>query len=138
MKFNKFNTVILAGFIAIVGVIVMQLFLLNQAYIFEKKDIEDKIHFALQDVVNKIYRDNKKELPIGNQIKKVSENYFVANVNDVFENNILEQYLKNEFEKVKLELDYEYAIYDTHSNLLKNPNYSKLIDVDDNVILEED
>ena len=43
MKFNKFNTVILAGFIAIVGVIVMQLFLLNQAYIFEKKDIEDKI-----------------------------------------------------------------------------------------------
>jgi len=46
MKFNKFNTVILAGFIAIVGVIVMQLFLLNQAYIFEKKDIEDKIHFA--------------------------------------------------------------------------------------------
>ena len=54
MKFNRFNTVILAGFIAIVGVIVMQLFLLNQAYIFEKKDIEDKIHFALQDVVNKI------------------------------------------------------------------------------------
>ena len=123
MKFNKFNTVILAGFIAIVGVIVMQLFLLNQAYIFEKKDIEDKIHFALQDVVNKIYRDNKKELPIGNQIKKVSENYFVANVNDVFENNILEQYLKNEFEKVKLELDYEYAIYDCSSDAMVYGNY---------------
>ena len=30
------------------------------------------------------------------------------------------------------------VIYDTHSNLLNNPNYSKLIDVDDNVILEED
>ncbi|MCD8518422.1 MAG: hypothetical protein LRY32_01605 [Flavobacterium sp.] len=104
MKFNKFNTVILAGFIAIVGVIVMQLFLLNQAYIFEKKDIEDKIHFALQDVVNKIYRDNKKELPIGNQIKKVSENYFVANVNDVFENNILEQIFKKRIRKSKVRI----------------------------------
>lgn len=123
MKFNKFNTVIFIGFLAIVGVIVMQLFLLNQAYIFEKKDVEDKIHFALQDVVNKIYKDNKKELPIGNQIKKVSENYFIVNVNDVFENAILEQYLKNEFEKVKLELDYEYAIYDCGSDAMVYGNY---------------
>lgn len=29
-------------------------------------------------------------------------------------------------------------IYDTHSNLLNNPNYSKFIDADDNIILEED
>ena len=36
------------------------------------------------------------------EIKKVSENYFIVNVNDVFENRILEQYLKLEFEKVKL------------------------------------
>ena len=63
MKFNRFNTVIFARFLAIVGVIIMQLFLLNQAYIFEKKDMEDKIHFALQDVAGKIYKDNKKELP---------------------------------------------------------------------------
>ena len=30
------------------------------------------------------------------------------------------------------------GIYDTHSNLLRNPNYSKLIDVDDDMILEGD
>ena len=35
-------------------------------------------------------------------------------------------------------IDNNNVIYDTHSNLLNNPNYSKLIDVDDNVILEED
>ena len=59
MKFTRFNTIIIIGFLAIVGVIVMQLFLLNQAYIFEKKDMEDKIHFSLQYVVEKIYIDNK-------------------------------------------------------------------------------
>ena len=89
MKFNRFNTIIFIGFLAIVGVIVMQLFLLNQAYIFEKRDMEDKIHFALQDVVEKIYRDNKSELPIASPIKKISENYFIVNVNDVFENYYL-------------------------------------------------
>ena len=100
MKFNRFNTVIFIGFFAIVGVIIMQLFLLNQAYIFEKKDVEDKIHFALQDVVERIYRDNKSELPTTNLIKKVSENYFIVNVNDVFFFFFLEHYLKTEFEIV--------------------------------------
>ncbi|WP_445724230.1 sensor histidine kinase [Flavobacterium sp.] len=123
MKFNRFNTVIFIGFLAIVGVIIMQLFLLNQAYIFEKKDMEDKIHFVLQDVVEKIYFDNKSELPITNPVKKVSENYFIVNVNDVFENRILEQYLKLEFEKVKLELDFEYAIYDCGSDEMVYGNY---------------
>lgn len=123
MKFNRFNIVIFVGLLAIVGVIIMQLFLLNQAYIFERKDLEDKIHFALQDVVEKIYKDNKTELPITNPVKKVSENYFIVNVNDVFENRILEQYLKLEFEKVKLDLDFEYAIYDCSSDAMVYGNY---------------
>jgi len=123
MKFNRFNTVIFIGFFAIVGVIIMQLFLLNQAYIFEKKEVEDKIHFALQDVVSRIYRDNKTELPSSNLIKKVSENYFIINVNDVFENQILEHYLVTEFEKVKLDLDFEYAIYDCTSESMVYGNY---------------
>ena len=126
MKFNRFNTVIFIGFFAIVGVIIMQLFLLNQAYIFEKKDVEDKIHFALQDVIERIYSDNKSELPSTNLIKKVSENYFVVNVNDVFENQILEHYLVTEFEKVKLELDFEYAIYDCSSESMVYGNYVSL------------
>ena len=123
MKFNRFNIVIFIGFFAIVGVIIMQLFLLNQAYIFEKKEVEDKIHFALQDVVSRIYRDNKTELPASNLIKKVSENYFIINVNDVFENQILEHYLVTEFEKVKLDLDFEYAIYDCTSESMVYGNY---------------
>lgn len=103
MKLNKLNIVIFIGFLAIIGVIVMQLFLLSQAFRFEKRELDDKIHFALQDVVKKIYSDNKSSLPITNQIKKVSDNYYIVNVDDVFENNILEHYLKTEFNKVKLD-----------------------------------
>src|SRR5690606_41667619 len=62
---------LLLGFIAIVGVIIMQLFLLNQAYSFEKKESEAKIFYALHDVVEKIHRDNKTILPATNHIKKV-------------------------------------------------------------------
>lgn len=84
MKFNRLNIVIVFGLVAIIGVIIMQLFLLNQAYRFEKAEVENKIHFALQDVVRKIYRDNQTDLPITNQIQKVSDNYYIVNVDDVF------------------------------------------------------
>jgi len=94
----------------------MQLVTLNQAYTFEKKELAEKIHFGLQDVVAKIYRDNKKEQPAESPIKKITEDYYVVNVNDVFEADILEIYLRNEFAKVKLDMDYEYAIYNCGSD----------------------
>jgi two-component system, OmpR family, phosphate regulon sensor histidine kinase PhoR len=123
MKFSKLNSLILAGLIAIIGVIIMQLFLLNQAYTFEKKESEAKIFYALQDVVEKIHRDNKTILPATNYVRKVNESYFIANVNDVFENNILEHYLRSEFAKVKLDLDFEYAIYNCATDEMVYGNY---------------
>jgi two-component system, OmpR family, phosphate regulon sensor histidine kinase PhoR len=123
MKFSKLNSVILAGLIAIIGVIIMQLFLLNQAYTFEKKESEAKIFYALQDVVEKIHRDNNTLLPSANHVRKVNDSYFIANVNDVFENNILEHYLKSEFAKVKLDLDFEYAIYNCATDEMVYGNY---------------
>lgn len=116
MKFNTLNIIVLIGLLAIVGVLTMQLVMLNQAYTFEKKEMGEKIHFALQDVVNKIYRDNNNELPGTTPIKKVSEDYYVVNVDDVFEAPVLEYYLHAEFQKVKLDLDYEYAIYNCGSD----------------------
>lgn len=116
LKVNRLNIIVFIGLIAIMGVITMQLVMLGQAYSFEKNEVADKIHFVLQDVVNKIYRDNESELPPATPIKKVSDDYYVVNVNDVFEAEILEYYLRNEFQKVKLDTDYEYAIYDCSSD----------------------
>ena len=90
MRLTKFNTVIFIGFLAIVGVIIMQLLLLNKALKFEKKELESKIFFALQDVVERIYSDNKTNLMYNKQVQKVSDDYYIVNVNDVFENKILE------------------------------------------------
>lgn len=116
MKFTKLNVIVFIGLLAIVGVLVMQLFMLNQAFMFERKEFEEKIHFALQDVVNKIYRDNSSEPANTSPIKKVTEDYYVVNVDDVFEAEVLEYYLTAEFQKVKLDVDFEYAIYDCASD----------------------
>lgn len=123
MRLTRFNIVIFIGFLAIVGVIIMQLLLLNKALKFEKKELESKIFFALQDVVERIYSDNKSSIPFNNQIKKVSDDYYIVNVDDVFENKILEHYLKIEFQKVNIDLDFEYAIYNCGSDTMVYGNY---------------
>jgi two-component system, OmpR family, phosphate regulon sensor histidine kinase PhoR len=126
LKLNRLNIIVFTGFVAIVGVLAMQLLTISRAYSFEKKDVADKIHFALQDVVAKIYFDNNNELPAESAIKKVTEDYYVVNVNDVFEQDVLEYYLKNELQKVKLDMDYEYAIYDCGSNAMVYGEYIAL------------
>lgn len=101
----------------------MQLLTLTQAYAFEKKEFSEKIHFALQDVVSKIHKDNNTELPIDSQIKKVTDDYYVVNVDDVFDASVLEYYLKTEFQKVKLNTDFEYAIYNCGSDEMMYGDY---------------
>ena len=123
MKLTKLNIVIIVGFLAIIGTMIMQLFLLNQAYLFEKRETEDKIHSSLLKVVSRIYADNDNDLPHVDFIKKTSSNYYIVNVQNVFENVILEHYLKTEFAKVKLDLDFEYAIYDCGTNKMVYGNY---------------
>jgi two-component system phosphate regulon sensor histidine kinase PhoR len=123
MRLTRFNIVIFIGFLAIVGVIIMQLLLLNKALKFEKKELESKIFFALQDVVERIYSDNKSNLMYNKQIQQVSDDYYIVNVNDVFENKILEQYLKVEFQRVNIDLDFEYAIYNCGSDSMVYGNY---------------
>lgn len=109
--------------LAIVGVLFMQLLTLTQAYAFEKKEFSEKIHFALQDVISKIHKDNNTELPINSQIKKVTDDYYVVNVDDVFDASVLEYYLKTEFQKVKLNTDFEYAIYNCGSDEMMYGDY---------------
>ncbi|MFN3757089.1 MAG: sensor histidine kinase [Flavobacterium sp.] len=123
MKWSRLNLIIAVGLIAIMGVLSMQLIMLSQAFDFEKREFGEKIHFALQDVVQKIYRDNQTNLPITNQIKKVTDDYYIVNVDDVFEAEILEYYLKTEFQKVKLDIDFEYAIYDCASDQMVYGSY---------------
>ncbi|NBL65045.1 sensor histidine kinase [Flavobacterium sp. NST-5] len=123
MKFNKLNLIIFIGVVAIAGVLVMQLLTLSQAYQFEKKEFGEKINYALQDVVVKIHRDNKSETPLENPIRKITDDYYIVNVNDVFDATVLEYYLKTEFKKVRLNTDFEFAIYDCGSDEMLYGDY---------------
>lgn len=123
MKLFRLKIVIVIGLLAIVGVIIMQILLIKNALDLQKKETENKIVFALQDVLEKIYRDKNIQLQNNNQVVQKEQNYFIVNVNDEFEPTILEHYLKEDFKKVNLDLAFEYAVYNCSSNEMVYGNY---------------
>ena len=116
IKKNKLNSIIVLGLVAIIGILVAQLLWTKQAYSIEEKKFSQKVHIALLEVAKKLYEGTNHELPAENPVQKVSNDYYIVNIDNDFEPKILDFYLKSEFEKVNITTDYEYAMYNCESD----------------------
>jgi two-component system phosphate regulon sensor histidine kinase PhoR len=123
MKINRLNIVIVLGLIAITGILAVQLLWTKHAFNSEGKKFGQKVQITLLQVLNKLYEINKSELPLKNPINKVSNDYYIVNVNDDFDADVLEYCLKTEFQKSNLLTDFEYAIYKCESDEMVYGNY---------------
>ncbi len=128
MKKNKLNSIILLGLFAIIGILVAQLLWTKQAFTLEEKKFSQKIHIALLEVAKKLYQGTNHELPSENPVKKVSNDYYIVNIDNDFQPDILEFYLKKEFEKINLTTDFEYAMYNCQSDEMVYGNYISFSD----------
>lgn len=123
MKIGKLNAIIILGLVAIVGILIAQLMWTKQAYSLEEKKFSQKVHIALLEVARKLYEGTSHDLPSENPVVKVSNDYYIVNVNNDFEPDILEFYLKGEFEKMDIHTDFEYAMYNCHSDEMVYGDY---------------
>ena len=99
MKAKNLNSIIILGLIATIGILIAQLLWTKEAFTIEEKKFSQKTHVALLEVVKKLYEGNTSELPSQNPIKKIANDYYIVNVENDFQPEILEFYLKTEFAK---------------------------------------
>ncbi len=123
MRINKLNIALLLGVIVIVGIMILQFFLLRQAVQYEEKKFAQKVHVALMEVSEKLNIDGKTALGQTNPIDKVKNDFYVVIVNSKFEAKSLDYYLKNELEKFDLLTDFEYAMYNCIKEQMKYGSY---------------
>lgn len=128
MKTKKLNIVIVLGLIATIGILVAQLLWTKEAFNLEEKKFSQKANNALLEVVKKLYKGTSAELPSANPIKKIANDYYIANVDNEFEPAILEYYLRTEFTKFNINTDFEYAMYNCQSDEMVYGNYISLTD----------
>ena len=123
MKIKNINVIVSIGLLATIGILIVQLAWTKEAFSIEEKKFSQKVHVALLEVVKKLYQGTNSELPEGNPVKKIANDYYIVNVENDFQPEILEYYLKKEFEKYTIQTDFEYAMYNCHSDEMMYGNY---------------
>lgn len=123
MKTTRLNIAIVLGVIAIIGILIVQLWWTKQAFNTEGKKFGQKVHITLLHVLDRLYEINNNEFPLKNPINKVSNDFYIVNVNNDFDADVLEYCLKTEFQQANLLTDFEYAIYKCESDEMIYGNY---------------
>lgn len=126
MKINKLNSIIILGLVAIIGILIAQLLWTKEAFTLEQKKLSQKTHIALLEVAKKLYKGTSHELPFQNPVQKIANDYYIVNIDNDFEPDILEFYLKSEFKKMNITTDFEYAMYNCQSDEMIYGNYISL------------
>lgn len=73
-----------------------------------------------------MYEGTNHELPVQNPVQKIANDYYIVNVDNEFEPEILEFYLKTEFKKMNITTDFEYAMYNCQSDEMIYGDYITL------------
>jgi len=123
MKRMQIRFIVILGAFAIIGITVVQIYWMKKAWNIREKQFNQTIFIGLRTVAENLGVYNQIVLPNENPVNQLSSNYFVVNVNSVIDANILDYYLKTEFEKLNIKTDYEYAIYDCHNDKMVYGNY---------------
>ena len=117
---------IVFGIISIIGIVVIQVYFIQKSFNIKQKQIDQSIMISLRDVAETLIKYNNNVVPLEKLVHQYSSNYFVVNVNDNIDANILEYYLKEELKSRNIHLDFEYAIYDCTTDNMIYGNYVHL------------
>ncbi len=128
MQDTIIKRVFIFGAIAIIGIIVIQVFWGFNTYKQKESEFHQSVHIGLIRVAKGIAQSNNNQLPINNLVKKVSSNYYVVNTNSIINAGELEFYLQREFYDLGLNIDFEYAVYDCETNEMVYGNYCEFED----------
>ena len=123
MRFKHIRYVVLLGAFAIIGIIGIQLYFMKKEWSNKEKQFAQTVTICLRNVATKIYKFNNTTPSTPNPVRQLSSNYFVVDVNSEIDANILEHYLKTEFERYNIQTDYEFGIYNCETDVMEYGNY---------------
>lgn len=123
MKNNQIRIAVILGTISIIGIIVFQFYWVRTSYNLIEQQFNRTVEIALYNVARKMVTFNGHQPPNENPVRQISSNYFIVDINEIIDANILEHYLKSEFEYSNIKISYEYAIYDCESDRMVYGNY---------------
>jgi two-component system, OmpR family, phosphate regulon sensor histidine kinase PhoR len=125
----KIRLVILLGVACVLGIVGTQVYWLQNAWNVKERQFQQEAFIALSEVARQIALLNNI-VPSINFVQQLSPDYFVVNVNSEIDANVLEYYLKTEFQKKNLFISFEYGIYNCSTDEVV---YGKYVQMKQNI-----
>jgi len=108
--------VMLLGALSILSLLTVQTYWVLRTWDLQEREFNRKVNQALLDAANGLSVLNEFTLQKQKLVEQLSSNYWVVNVDNPFEADILEFYLNKAFEVQGLKEDYQYGIFDCTSD----------------------
>ncbi len=123
MHRNVIRRVILLGLIAIVGIIGMQTYWVATTWNLNDTEFSQKAQLALYGVARQLAAENDADLPKRDIVRQRSSNYFIVNTESEISAQRLEYLMQQELQRLRLDIDFEYAIFDCSTNEMAYGGY---------------
>lgn len=114
MKSKAYKYIIILATISVVGIFLIQFIYLRSSYNYSEKQFRESAAVALKEVAWQILLDggNTANFDSITPVEVVSNNYYIVNVDEVIDADLLKNHLIEELRKHEIYTDFEYAIYD--------------------------
>lgn len=114
MKSKTYKYIIILATISVVGIFLIQFIYLKSSYNYSEKQFRESAAVALKEVAWQILLagGNTANFDSITPVEFVSNNYYIVNVDEVIDADLLKTHLIEELRKHEIYTDFEYAIYD--------------------------
>jgi two-component system phosphate regulon sensor histidine kinase PhoR len=116
MKDNVIRRVLIFGAVAILGIIAVQSYWGVSTWNINEEEFHQKASQALYNVAKDMAKLNGASLPPREVIKQRTNNYYLVNVEYEINSISLEASLHKELEAFGLNIPFEYAVYNCHTD----------------------
>ena len=114
MKGKAFKYIIFLATISVVGIFLIQFVYLKSSYNYSEKQFRESAAVALKEVAWQILLagGNSSNFDSITPVEIVNNNYYLVNVGEVIDADLLKMHLIEELKKHEIFSDFEFAIYD--------------------------
>ena len=123
MHRRAIRRVIVLGVVAIVGIIGMQTYWVATTWNLNDTEFSQKAQLALYGVARQLAAENYADLPKRDIVRQMSSNYFIVNTESEINAQRLEYLMQQELQRLNLDIDFEYAIFDCATNQMAYGGY---------------
>jgi two-component system, OmpR family, phosphate regulon sensor histidine kinase PhoR len=115
MKNASIRLIMILALVVSAGIIITQIYWVRRAYALQETEFNFNVNKALSKVAEDIMRLKEVQLPNYSPVEKITNDYYVVQINVFIEQKLLQHYLEAAFTSQNLVTDFQYGLYDCMS-----------------------